>query len=213
MSFDKNVCRSIAALTRYALIPVLTCWCAASHASAQTAGPVAAYAFSETSGTTAADSAGNGNDATLFHVSAWSSAGRFGRGLTLDGVNNGVWLPVTSSLALGSAFTIEAWIKPTTIGPSQIILYRPDDLLFMVLPSGALYVTATLSGGYRAMGSSITVPAAEWSHVALTYDGAALRVYLNGIGVGAVAATGSLPSSSTAPLVGGVQYNSPFVGL
>jgi hypothetical protein len=27
-------------------------------------------------------------------------------------------------------------------------VYRPDDLLFIVLPSGTLYVTANLSGGY-----------------------------------------------------------------
>ena len=82
---------------------------------AQADGPVAAYAFGETSGVTAVDSSGNGNDATPMNGPAWTN-GRFGGGLQLDGVDDAVPLPMTESLTFSSAFTVEAWLAPTTFG-------------------------------------------------------------------------------------------------
>lgn len=86
MAIDRRVFKSSAVC----LLSLSFVRYAASSVGAQTSDLAAAYAFSETSGSTVADSSGNGNDATLSHVSAWSSAGRFGRGLNFDGVNNGL---------------------------------------------------------------------------------------------------------------------------
>ena len=60
--------------------------------STQGSGPVAAYALSDGSGTTAADSSGNSLTADLLNGPAWTTSGRFGSALTFDGVNDGVRL-------------------------------------------------------------------------------------------------------------------------
>src|SRR5262245_45512993 len=60
-----------------------------SRMTAQSSGPVAAYAFSEGSGTTTADATGNGNTGTLGNGPTWST-GYFGGGITFDGVNDQV---------------------------------------------------------------------------------------------------------------------------
>ena len=52
------------------------------------AGLVAAYTFAEGTGTTTADVSGNGNTGTLVGGTAWSAAGRFGKALSFDGVND-----------------------------------------------------------------------------------------------------------------------------
>ena len=55
-------------------------------ASAQSTGPVVAYALNEVSGTTASDGSGNGNNGVLTN-GALFSVGRNANGVRLDGVN------------------------------------------------------------------------------------------------------------------------------
>ena len=72
-----------------------------SQVQAQADGPVAAYAFSETSGTTAVDASGHGHDGALVNEAMWTT-GRFGGGLRLDGVDD-------SRYTYRSSRTIRLW--------------------------------------------------------------------------------------------------------
>ena len=67
------------------------------------------YKFDETSGTTAADSSGNGKNATLVNGPTWV-AGKSGNAVNLDGSNDYVSMPsgIVSTL---NDFTIAAWVK------------------------------------------------------------------------------------------------------
>jgi len=47
------------------------------------------------------------------------------------------------------------------------------------------------------------LPLNTWSHLALTFDGAALRLYVNGQLVGSKAQTGSVPVTSGVLSIGG----------
>jgi hypothetical protein len=53
-----------------------------------------------------------------------------------------------------------------------------------------------------------------WTHVALTYDGAMLRLYVNGVQVASGAQAGSLQTPATPLRIGGnVPYGEYFEGL
>src|SRR5204863_4311457 len=84
----------VSAIGVLALLPVLM-----RRTSAQSSGPVAAFAFSEGNGTTTADSSGNGNTGTLQGATAWT-AGYFGNAIAISGAyGTGVQVPMNSSLA------------------------------------------------------------------------------------------------------------------
>jgi hypothetical protein len=142
-------------------------------------------------------------------------------GLHFDGVNDVVSVPVNPSLNISSAITIETWIKPTKITGIQDIVSKAR--------SGADngYILRTLSGwstidfwvymngyGWR----KLTVPFAagrlgEWHHIAATYDGLTMRVFIDGVQVGQLNFAGSIITNNN-PLTIGAQtgYTSYFGG-
>src|SRR5262247_765484 len=80
----------------------------AGPARAQTAGPVAAYAFSETTGTTTADASGNGNTGTLTSGATRTTAGQFGNAVVVNGSGAFVNLGNGTTLRLTGSMTISA---------------------------------------------------------------------------------------------------------
>jgi len=78
----------------------------------------AEWTFAEASGTSAADSTGNGAAGTLVGGSAWTM-GRIGVGVALDGTNAAVRLPDNlSTLQNVGAATVTAWIRMSSLPAS-----------------------------------------------------------------------------------------------
>ena len=112
---------------------------------------VASYAFDEGSGTTVADSSGNGNNGTVANTT-WTPSGKYGPALVFNGTNAKVTIPDAASLHLSSGMTLEAWINPASNSPAwRDVIYKPDDNYFLegVSPSGAPGIGATISGNAR----------------------------------------------------------------
>ena len=197
-----NLVRTVS--VRVAFLLLLITSASVTTAQAQTDGVAAAYGFGEATGFTTADTSGNGNTATLLNGPTWTSAGRFGRGLTFDGVDDTIQLPATETVALSTGFTFEAWIAPTNLfATGSRKLWSHPSLALLVTSQGYLYAIGNLTGGYRAFYSTTTIPVNMWSHVAYTYDGVALRLYINGTEVGSSAVTGTVPASVNAMTLGG----------
>ena len=91
---------------------------------------VAAYAFDEGSGTTAADLSGNGNTGTL-QGAAWATQGKHGKALSFNGSNPKVRVPDATSLDLTAAVTLEAWVNPAAAqaGWRALVQKEPDSYL------------------------------------------------------------------------------------
>jgi len=156
----------------------------------------AGYSFNEGTGTTISDSSGNNNNASVFGA-MWTTSGRYGSGLSFSG-NGRVTGP---SISLGPTFTFEAWINNPSHQPYETILTVGSNRVFY-LNNGLLtfYDGAT----ERSFGSALSSNA--WHHVALTYDGAVLRAYVNGV------QHGSTQSATLAPYTGVLQVGAWLTG-
>ncbi len=174
---------------------------------------VAAFAFDEGRGTTAWDSSVQGNDGTIAGAS-WVGPGRSGSGfaLSFDGVND--WLTVPDdgpALDLSSTMTLAAWIYAArTAGwQSVIVKERPGQPAVYGLwastgpdqrPSGKVYLT--VGANQRVFGQNPLV-LNRWTHLAMTYDGSALRFYVNGSLISSRAVSGVIQVSTGHLRIGG----------
>jgi fibronectin type 3 domain-containing protein len=177
----------------------------APAASAQSGGLVAAYGFEEASGTAAVDSSSAGNAGTLSGPTR-SASGRFGAALSFDGTNDLVTVADSASLDLSSAMTLEAWLRPSSGGwRTAILKERPGGLVYGLYGSTDNNRPSTeiqLGSATEVRGTS-ALPLNLWTHLAATYDGATMRLYVNGSQVATRNASGALQLSSGALRIGG----------
>ena len=165
--------------------------------------PVGAWGFEEGSGAIARDASGHGNDGTV--AGATWAAGRFGRALDFDGVDDWVTVADATSLDLTGPMTLEAWVRPRAVSDWGAVLLKeaPGDYM-----AYALY-GSTFEGGPSgwtrdaSAWSSQRVPTSGWTHLAYTYDGTTARLYVGGVQVTAAARTDTAPASSLPLRFGG----------
>jgi hypothetical protein len=182
------------------------------------AGLVAAYAFDEGAGTTTSDATGSGNTGTLSGAT-WSATGKFGKALSFNGSSSLVTVPDAASLDLTNGMTLEAWLYPTTLsGWRTAILKRTTAGLAYSLyahnndPQPAS--TINVAGSDVSATGPSALPLNTWSHLAATYNGTTLRIYLNGAQVGSMAVSGSITTSTGQLSIGGNNvWGEYFAGL
>jgi hypothetical protein len=177
----------------------------AGPASAQN-GLVAAYGFNEGAGSTTTDASGNANTGTLSGAT-WHAGGRYGGALAFDGINDWVTVPDKSVLDLTSGMTVEAWVYASSVGAWRTVLLKETTSGL----SYGLYASNTSSrpSGWIRRTSDIdaTGPSAlsanTWVHLAATYNGSTLILYVNGAQVATKAITGAIVTSSGPLRIGG----------
>jgi len=157
--------------------------------------PLAAYAFNEGSGTTAADAIGSRHLTGLGSSASWASAGHTGSALAKSGGP----VPVPSYAGLQTAArTLMFWAKPTTTSDGwwvQFHITSGDTAAWGIgRIGGQLLGRARIGGSNTAL--TTTAPAVgTYVHVAITYDGTTFRAYLNGTQFSSQALSGTLASA------------------
>jgi glucose/arabinose dehydrogenase len=181
--------------------------------AAQTNGLVVAYSFEEIAGATVIDDSGNGNTGTL--LGPVRSVGRFGAGLSFDGFEALVQVNEATSSNLSSGMTLEAWVNPAISRDAWTdIIYKGTDVY---------YLEASSPDGLPAMGGTFTsaplyypspLPPNTWSHLAATYDGSRMRLYLNGSEVSSRNESRPIRTSNQPLTIGGdFDYGQYFDGM
>jgi Concanavalin A-like lectin/glucanases superfamily len=181
-------------------------------------GLAAAYGFDEGTGVTVLDASGNGNTGTVNGGATWV-AGRYGNALSFNGTNARVFVNAASSLDLGGEMTLEAWVQPTASQSGwRTIVQREVDAYFLngshdgvaLGPSGG----GTLGGSTTFTGATSAMAIGAWTHLALTYDGSLLQLYVNGVPTASQSVSGAISSSGNPLWIGGNNpYGEYFNGL
>jgi hypothetical protein len=134
-------------------------------------------------------------------------------------VNDSVVVPDANSLDLTSGMTLEAWVNPSANGGWRTVLFKeqPADLvygLYAFRNTGVADGQVFIGGAERVVDAAAPTPMNAWTHLAVTYDGATLRLYSNGTQVAQVAQTGSILTSTGVLRIGGnAIWNEWFKGL
>ena len=211
---------SLAALksaARIALIGLCVLQWQLSHRPlhAQATGLVAAYGFDEGTGTTLTDASGNVNTGTISGAT-WAT-GKYGGALQFNGASSKVTVPDSASLGLTAGMTLEAWVFPT-VAPSgwRAIMAKDTDRYYLFAGTGP--GTPAVGGTFSVGGNANTFAPSQlavgnWTHMAATFDGANVRIYINGIQTAVQPQTGLLTTSTGALEIGADVYGENFAGL
>ena len=147
----------------------------------------------------------------------WTS-GVFGGGLQFNGSTDYVDMGKSSAYTPSSALTVSEWVNWGAFTSSNggyatvsnsgsasngFAIYQNTSAPYNKL----LSFVYTSVGGLHSVTGSTQLSTATWYHVALTYDGSNVRLYVNGVQDGSTAATGTI-TASTADLLFGSQYTS-----
>ncbi|MEN6578319.1 MAG: LamG-like jellyroll fold domain-containing protein [Phycisphaerales bacterium] len=177
------------------------------------------WKLDETSGTTASDASGNGNDGTLQGNGQWVEG-------TLDGAWQGdgdgdyIRIPHSDSLNLSDAVTVALWLYGG-IAPDQVLCkgtggdawvssysIRVDDD-----SSHARQINwrGRVGSATNGLNSATALPTAEWVHVAVTFDVAASdnnqKIYINGVLDAENRSTNALSTNTNDLLLGADAYD------
>jgi hypothetical protein len=157
-------------------------------------GLVASYAFNEGAGALAFDSSGAANRGTVTNA-AWTASGHALGALSFDGTTDYVRATSSSTLNnVGSGLTVEMWANITGTSATDYVLLakpwtagttgNPPYQYAIEYDANGLHTldfyfgdtTNTKRGPY-----SITPSTGTWTHLAFTFDGTAVRGYLDGV--------------------------------
>ncbi len=157
----------------------------------------------------ARDISGNGINGSLVGGTGLA-VGRVGQGFSFDGIDDKVSIPHNANQNTGSQITIEGWVYPDSYGHGRPILEKRSagnvggwDLETVTSPFGNI----NSLGFYIWIGGSVqslftpsnSLSVGVWQHVAATYDGTTMRVFVNGVEIASRAQSGSI-DASTEPL-------------
>ena len=140
-------------------------------------GLVAHYAFDEGAGAVAHDGSASKHDAQI-HGAGWVKLER-GFAIECDGKSASVDCGEGSRLKLKDKMTVCAWIHPTGKPAGEPVIVGEDPRHWAITHykgRAHFYISSGGNWGYRY----VPVPYHQWSHVAGTYDGKTLSLYLNG---------------------------------
>ena len=142
---------------------------------------VAFWLFDEASGNIARDNSGHGYDADLKENPAWVE-GKFGHAIEFQGAS---YLDIRNSsqnLSFGASapFTITAWVRNQ--GGGTVIGKFNGGIIgaYILAISGGGTVSFHREVDPWSFSGTMALPDDDFGHVAVTYDGVEMKIYING---------------------------------
>jgi len=139
------------------------------------------WVFNEGSGKVAEDSSGNGYDGELKKNPKWAD-GKYKKGLEFFGGNYVELLDSAEGLPFGGVepFSVTAWVK-NSAGGTIIGKFNGGVIgAYIVAVSGGGTVTFHREVAPWGLTGTKALPKDEFGHVAATYDGSDMKIYIDG---------------------------------
>jgi LruC domain-containing protein len=174
------------------------------------AGLIAAWHFDENAGNTVNDAAGGHNG--VISGATWVSGIR-GSALQFNGIDNLVQIPKAGFNPVGGSISFSFWFRLNAVGDNGSFIYQNVKYNISMdaqgRPGFALYtpVWKSVNSGY-----SNRVLDTDWHHVAMTYNGSEMKIYLDGLFRTSTTNTGNLQSSASDVYIGKQGTITPFKG-
>lgn len=160
------------------------------------------WKFDETSGTSAADSSGNTRTGTLQSpLPVWTpTGGRLNGALQFTGAQNqGVTVP-SNGFNPTASIAISSWVNAVNwSGNRRVVQKGNNDNQYRLLAENNKLVWDISAVGRL---ETDLPPAGKWFHVIGTYDGAEMRIYVDGALVASQVETGAIPTTTNALNIG-----------
>jgi Concanavalin A-like lectin/glucanases superfamily len=169
-------------------------------------GLVGHWKFDESSGFTASDSSGAGNQGTL-NGPTWTT-GRVAGGLLFNGTSHYVSVPHAANLSLSQQITLAAWVKSNDLTSKRIAISKgttANNFNYWLGTLGGEITFGFHNGSYQEFNSTnVNLGANNWHHLAATFDNATdqVHVYRNGIEVLSTTTTASPSVNSESLTIG-----------
>ncbi len=178
---------------------------------------VVAYSFDEGTGSTVTNAVGNGNNGTISGAT-WTNADVFGNALVFNGTSALVTISDSAPLHLTTGMTLEAWVNPAVASNAwQDVIYKANDDYYLEAtsyPTGVPGGGGTFGGADMVTFGTTALATNTWTHLALTYDGTVLQLYVNGVLVSSLSQTGSIQVSTNPLQIGGdIPNGQHFQGM
>ena len=138
------------------------------------------WPFDEGNGEDTRDASGNGHNGQLINGPEWVD-GKFDKALDFGGTGSYVLVPDDDALDLANAVTYMCWFNLNEAIAGNRRLMSKNDSIFVIFDFGDATSLDFLVKPNNDFVESITAfEPGEWYHFAGTYDGDALRLYING---------------------------------
>jgi hypothetical protein len=147
--------------------------------------------------TTNANTLGNGANFTT------GVTGQIGAGLDVGNTTQVLAASDTASLHPSAAFTVEAWARAidysdyrTMVSKATSSVMRRNYALFTEITSGKATISVSQAGVHTFVVGTSALSTTAFSHIVGAYDGAALRIYVNGAQENSTPLAGAVDTSA-----------------